>query len=58
LKIPVLITTTCTSWDYVIDGIAVHTACLACVPVTIKNALTNLAPLAGASIVLQCTAHQ
>jgi hypothetical protein len=58
LKIEFIICPIHGSWDYVIDRIGFPTTMLACVTVTLKNALTNLAPLTGASIVLQCTAHQ
>jgi hypothetical protein len=58
LQVPVLITTTSLSWDYVIDAVAVHTALLAGVTVSLQYALSNLSPLCCAAITLQCTAHQ
>jgi hypothetical protein len=40
-----MIATACTSWDYVVNRIAFHTAHLACMTVTIQNALSYLSPL-------------
>jgi hypothetical protein len=45
LKIPVFITTVHGAWDYVINRIGFTATMLACVSVTLKNALSNLAPL-------------
>jgi hypothetical protein len=45
------------SWQNVIYRVAVSTALLAGVAVTLEYPLPNLAPLAGAAIVFQC-AHQ
>jgi hypothetical protein len=47
LQIPVVISALHASWDYMINRIAVTTTGLASVTVTLKDTLTNLAPLAG-----------
>jgi amino acid permease len=57
LQIEVIISTAHCSWHYVINMCAVCPALLACVSVTLKYALPDLAPLAGAAIVFEC-AHQ
>jgi hypothetical protein len=52
LQIKLIISTTHSSWDYVINVCAVSTALLAGVTVTLEYPLPNLAPLACAAIVL------
>ena len=52
-----MIATACTAWHYVVNRIAVHTARLASVTVTLKDTLPNLSPLTCAAIVFEC-AHQ
>jgi hypothetical protein len=47
LKIPFVITAIHGAWDYVINRIGFTTTMLASVTVTLKDTLTNLAPLTG-----------
>jgi hypothetical protein len=57
LQIPVVVATTCTAWQYVINRRAFSTALLACELIAFKDSLPDLAPFASASIVLQCACH-
>jgi len=57
LQIEIIISTTHSSWHNVVNVCAVSTTRLTCVAVTLKYALPNLAPFAGAAIVFERT-HQ
>ena len=45
------------SWNDVVNRIAFHSTMLTSVTVPLQYALPNLAPFAGAAIVLQCACH-
>jgi hypothetical protein len=57
LQIPVFVSAIHASWNDVVNRIAFHSTMLTSVTVALQYALPDLAPLAGAAIVLQCACH-
>jgi hypothetical protein len=57
LQIPVFISAIQVSWNDVVNRIAFHSTMLTSVTVALQYALPDLAPLAGAAIVLECACH-